>query len=520
MWSFGELEQSSSTEWLKMMESCADETSPCLSTLRKTLASASSVDECAIDTVFDDDLVMMEEEVKPQIPDEPPAATKKASGKNDRGKYKCGRCGQVKVNHVCPFGVATTRTVHQQTDDPTNAPVLPGDKVSWIKVRPRPPPSHLEDDSQPTLDGLEPVLDGEDVEEDDMALDLMEAMASPPQLPAKSMQSTSSTNGGLYSVQLPHISQDSEPPPPPPPPETTSPPHPPPEKRVRPGGAAKLLHRRSSSTGSTACALRAPLLRSNSATSTCSTVAAPVAATTKPQTPPQSQPAVAAPVEVRHRPQPPLAQHALVHHHRSPLINPHLAAAAYQHHLQHHRLGLGTAHPALVVETRQAALAQLCAADDLQRHQLGMLSPFASAPNLCALGVTHLSLPPTVGLPQQLPLPRLVAPIQPLLPTPAPVLDKPHHQQHTVERRLDESAVGVRAPPPPPPPSQPPSQQQQQQPQQRQGFNLNELMTHLNTMTPQQLQEIASMSQLVLERQTTSAQAQAVAQGLGGSAAK
>ena len=57
----------------------------------------------------------------------------KGDGDKDRGRYKCGRCGQVKVNHVCPFGTATNRNVDAQCEDPER-PIRVGDKDGVVVV--------------------------------------------------------------------------------------------------------------------------------------------------------------------------------------------------------------------------------------------------------------------------------------------------------------------------------------------------------------------------------------------------
>ena len=57
----------------------------------------------------------------------------KGDGDKDRGRYKCGRCGQVKVNHVCPFGTATNRNVDAQCEDPER-PIRVGDEDGVVGV--------------------------------------------------------------------------------------------------------------------------------------------------------------------------------------------------------------------------------------------------------------------------------------------------------------------------------------------------------------------------------------------------
>lgn len=41
---------------------------------------------------------------------------KKHSSSSNRGKYRCGRCGQPKVNHVCPYVDATSRSASTQVE--------------------------------------------------------------------------------------------------------------------------------------------------------------------------------------------------------------------------------------------------------------------------------------------------------------------------------------------------------------------------------------------------------------------
>ena len=53
-----------------------------------------------------------------------------------RGKYKCGRCGQIKVNHICPFATAQPRNADAQTDDPRR-PVRTNDRDKYVAVTPK-----------------------------------------------------------------------------------------------------------------------------------------------------------------------------------------------------------------------------------------------------------------------------------------------------------------------------------------------------------------------------------------------
>lgn len=560
MWGFGELGNEASSEWIKMIDVYDD--SPASSSLRKNLGGGEDPnDGCDPSRIFDDDeddVGLMPPEVN--VGDEEKKAT------TNRGKYKCGRCGQVKVNHVCPFGVATTRTMHCQTENPMTAPSL-SEKSQWRVVRQRPPMTTSKHDDEedgkvgwtdrvvvagrytPALEDLEPMT-GEEVDEESMDLDLIEAMASPPQLNSKHL---------AHSSRVPSMDSASTDPstpttprgkrydavPPPPPPLSEMSPTPRPEKKIRPismGSATathhkKPTHRRAHSSGAI------PLVRSNSA-STVS--AAPPSRKSKllstneqqqqqQQATSAQQVAAAVAARVHQRQQLQYTQQ----------FNPHFAAAYQQHFVQQQQraaLGQFAPHPALLIEAQQAALAQIRAADDLQRQaqHLGVL-PYASAPNLCALAAMQapggaLSHIPHFGMPPQQQLP--------------PV----HHRQQ--QRQQQQQQMSVAAPqmvPPQPPPVSQPQQHPQEQAREQSpeapratdasspgqddkknvvrlsavpsgaksegingeaptGFNLNELMTHLTTMTPQQLQEIASMSQLVLERQATSSGA---AQAIG-----
>ena len=53
-----------------------------------------------------------------------------------RGKYKCGRCGQIKVNHDRPFAPAQPRNADAQTDDPRR-PVPTNDRDKYVAVTPK-----------------------------------------------------------------------------------------------------------------------------------------------------------------------------------------------------------------------------------------------------------------------------------------------------------------------------------------------------------------------------------------------
>ena len=58
-------------------------------------------------------------------------------GNLNRGKYRCGRCGQYKVNHQCPFIIdRSCRTVGAQARPRAVSPVSPGRYFCFTLTRP------------------------------------------------------------------------------------------------------------------------------------------------------------------------------------------------------------------------------------------------------------------------------------------------------------------------------------------------------------------------------------------------
>ena len=74
----------------------------------------------------------------PPVPAPRQCAEFKPAQKSDetRGRYKCGRCGQIKVNHICPFAQAQPRNADAQTDDPRR-PVRTNDRDKYVAVTPK-----------------------------------------------------------------------------------------------------------------------------------------------------------------------------------------------------------------------------------------------------------------------------------------------------------------------------------------------------------------------------------------------
>ena len=74
----------------------------------------------------------------PPVPAPRQCAEFKPAQKSDetRGRYKCGRCGQIKVNHICPFAQAQPRNADAQTDDPRR-PLRTNDRDKYVAVTPK-----------------------------------------------------------------------------------------------------------------------------------------------------------------------------------------------------------------------------------------------------------------------------------------------------------------------------------------------------------------------------------------------
>lgn len=84
-----------------------------------------------------------------RVPAIPPAAPAKTV-EDTRGRYKCGRCGQIKVNHICPFASSQPRNAEAQCDDPRRL-VRRSDRDECVTVTRMDAMS--DDDPKPSADG-------------------------------------------------------------------------------------------------------------------------------------------------------------------------------------------------------------------------------------------------------------------------------------------------------------------------------------------------------------------------------